>query len=380
MDNNVFVIDGNNKLVRLSRSPYDSEALLQALLADHPAVLAGAAGEGGRLLLVRREAPVPESLGAAGRWSLDHLFLDAEGVPVLVEVKRATDTRLRREVVAQMLDYAANGVAYWPIEQLSAEFMSPEDSTEQLDALRAFLGSEDTEGFWRRVESNLKAGRIRMVFVADEIPRELRRIVEFLNEQMRPAEILAIEVEQFTGTDGLRLLTPRVIGATERAAATKAVETVGTKLPVRDDVRAFLLGVRDRVGAMFPGITATANPRKSLNYFETVEGGTKVDFRVHFGGWTKDVWTPIFVGVVLVTPDATGRDAWMKRFKAAEERLPPGTATKPSGDRTLDVSSSIEWWSPSDLSDELLNEVVERLGTVVTVTRDLLAEIKTATS
>jgi hypothetical protein len=39
-------------------------------------------------------------------------------VPTLVEVKRSDDTRIRREVVGQMLDYAANGVVYWPGEVL----------------------------------------------------------------------------------------------------------------------------------------------------------------------------------------------------------------------------------------------------------------------
>jgi hypothetical protein len=43
-------------------------------------------------------------------------------VPTLVEVKRRADTRIRREVVGQMLDYAANGVVYWPLEQLRELF------------------------------------------------------------------------------------------------------------------------------------------------------------------------------------------------------------------------------------------------------------------
>ncbi len=49
-------------------------------------------------------------LAADNSWALgiDHLYVDAAGVPVLVEVKRSTDTRLSREVVAQMLDYAAS--------------------------------------------------------------------------------------------------------------------------------------------------------------------------------------------------------------------------------------------------------------------------------
>jgi hypothetical protein len=38
--------------------------------------------------------------------------------------------------------------------------------------------------FGPRVGVNLKAGKLRLIFVADELPSELRRIVEFLNEQM----------------------------------------------------------------------------------------------------------------------------------------------------------------------------------------------------
>jgi hypothetical protein len=71
--------------------------------------------------LVRREKAVPADENGGGRWSLDHLFLDQDGVPTLVEVKRQTDTRIRREVVGQMLDYAANCV-YWRVEGLQADF------------------------------------------------------------------------------------------------------------------------------------------------------------------------------------------------------------------------------------------------------------------
>lgn len=75
-----------------------------------------------RWLLIKREMRVPDAANASGRWSLDHLFLDQEGVLTLVEVKRATDTRARREVVAQMLDYAANAVLYWPIDTIISSF------------------------------------------------------------------------------------------------------------------------------------------------------------------------------------------------------------------------------------------------------------------
>ena len=157
------------------------------------------------------------------RWSLDHLFLDQEGIPTLVEVKRSTDTRIRREVVGQMLDYAANAVVYWPVQTIRAEFekgcsQRGADAAKEIEALVGPGSSVDE--FWQRVKTNLDAGRIRMIFVADEVPRELQRIVEFCNGQMDPAEVLAVEVKQFIG-QGLQTLVPRVIGQTVEAERKK---------------------------------------------------------------------------------------------------------------------------------------------------------------
>jgi hypothetical protein len=45
----------------------------------------------------------------------------------------------------------------------------------------------------RRASAN---SRLRLIFVTDEIPDQLRTIVEFLNEQMTQTEVLAIEVYQ----------------------------------------------------------------------------------------------------------------------------------------------------------------------------------------
>jgi hypothetical protein len=59
-----------------------------------------------------------------------------------------------------------------------------------------------------------------MVFVADIIPKELRRIVEFLNSQTSSAEVLAVEFRRYEG-QGLKTLGPRVIGLTAEAEARK---------------------------------------------------------------------------------------------------------------------------------------------------------------
>jgi hypothetical protein len=89
--------------------------VLQRLLAKFPDLLAGdqvTSGEARRWILIDRESAVPDSEDGGGRWSVDHLFLDQDAVPTLVEVKRSSDTRIRREVVGQLIDYAANAVVY----------------------------------------------------------------------------------------------------------------------------------------------------------------------------------------------------------------------------------------------------------------------------
>ena len=226
MAGGVFLIQKDGQLVEMSEESYGSEADFQELIAKYPNILAGNLineEEPRRWLLISREAALPSKENGSDRWSVDHLFLDQDAIPTLVEVKRSSDTRIRREVVGQMLEYAANAVVYWPVEEIRAKFDATcqANSLNSEEALEAFLGpSEDSEAFWQKAKMNLQAGRVRMLFVADEIPKELRRIVEFLNEQMTPAEVLAIEIKQFTG-NGYKSLVPRVHGQTEEAIAKK---------------------------------------------------------------------------------------------------------------------------------------------------------------
>jgi hypothetical protein len=226
MGGGIYLLRADDELVEMRERLYDSEAVLQQLLAKHPSLLAGDQLEAGaprRWLLVAREASLPADADGGGRWSVDHLFLDQDAVPTLVEVKRSSDTRIRREVVGQMLDYAANAVVYWPVERLRATYeascqasgLDPEDTVVAL-----VDEGESVDGFWEHVSTNLRAGKVRLVFVADELPQELQRVIEFLNVQMSPAEVIGIEVRQYVG-QGLKTLVPRVLGQTAEAQQRK---------------------------------------------------------------------------------------------------------------------------------------------------------------
>src|SRR3954452_9179387 len=190
--------------VAMRETPYGAEDVLQQLIEEHPEMLGGEDAAHGSLVLVRREAGVSEREDAGARWSLDHLYLDARGIPTLVEVKRSSDTRGRREVVAQMLGYAANARVSFSAERMAEwldESARQRGSTVAETLLDAF-GVDDVDGFWQTVDTNLKAERFRLVFVSDRIGNELRSIIEFLNRRMPPTEVLAIELKQYTDADG----------------------------------------------------------------------------------------------------------------------------------------------------------------------------------
>jgi len=220
----IYTVDAVGTLTAMRPSEPRSEDFMQKLVAVHPELIAD---QDGALLLIRREQPIADREDGGGRWSLDHLFVTRSGVPVLVELKRAVDTRLRREVVGQMLDYAANGTAYWQDGRIAESFTATmiEQGRDPDAELAAFIGdASDPEQFWEQVDANFAAGRIKMVFVADTIPRELARIVEFLNEQMK-ADVRAVELSWFESDSGVTALTPRVIGETERAQSEKAARS-----------------------------------------------------------------------------------------------------------------------------------------------------------
>ncbi|RQD81488.1 MAG: hypothetical protein D5R96_06835, partial [Methanocalculus sp. MSAO_Arc2] len=237
MTGSIFLLKDDKELLEMKETPYDSEDLIQQLLQDYPALLTGDQinpEQPRKWLLITREMGVPDTEGGKGRWALDHLFLDQDGIPTLVEVKRSTDTRTRREVVAQMLDYAANSVQYWTIDDIISSFTYTCEKAEKGpgEILGTFLfDTENPDEYWERVQANLRRGNIRLLFVADTIPAELKRIIEFLNEQMNPAEVLGVEVKQYTGRqDKNKTLVSRVVGQTMKAIDTKKIRSGVPKL------------------------------------------------------------------------------------------------------------------------------------------------------
>lgn len=178
---------------------------------------------GCRWMLIKREMPVPDPSGGGDRWRIDFLFVDQLAIPTFVECKRFRDTRSRREVIAQMLEYAANAQYYWDKDTLRTYAVesagkAKSDLDHWLSALE--LDQPDVDAFFTNVEQNLKAGNIRLIFFLEEAPRELKSLVDFLNKEMEHVYVLLVEARQYQ-RDGLRVIVPTLFGYTEEARSTK---------------------------------------------------------------------------------------------------------------------------------------------------------------
>ena len=240
-DDTIFLLtDDGDELQPVPNVAYETEDVLQRLIAKHPDLIVGEQIDSEappKWLMVAREAGIPDSENGYARWSVDHLLLDQYGRPTFVEAKRSSNTQIRREIVGQILDYAANAIVYWPGDRIRAlateQFGGTEKLDEHIGSFSAAGGDESdlsdiVERFWGTVETNLKQGNVRLLFAADKIPRELRRIIEFLNEKMSTVEVLGVEIRQYRGR-GISALVPRIVGQTETARDNKTTSTSAAK-------------------------------------------------------------------------------------------------------------------------------------------------------
>lgn len=192
------------------------EEAIQTIFEKHPQIIPGkqidpSSDDPPRFVLLRREMPL-------GSLSLDHLYVDQRGILTLVETKLFQNPESRREVIGQIIEYAANALEYcangkarrkateyWINKSLDLDDILPKEFDEELDI----------EAFWNTVEENLKNGRIRLIIAADEIRPEVRRMIEYLNREMQNAEVLGLELKVYGKDPDSLVLVPRLVGQTQ---------------------------------------------------------------------------------------------------------------------------------------------------------------------
>lgn len=318
----IFLLEDGGAIREMEQAPYQSEDLLQTLIEEHPELLSGQQinpDDPPRWLLVKREAGI-------SRWKIDHLLIDHNGVPTLVEVKRSSDTRIRREVIGQMLEYAANAVEVWSPTEIKMLAEKQAGGAERLaERIRALVGGDEEDidvlgPFWERVEENLKDGRVRLLFVADRFPPELKLIIEFLNSKMQDVEVLGIELVHYQ-QGALRVLVPRGIGQSEKVRRAK-----NRGVSAKTDVEKFLSEMDDEVRKFFE---------------ELFQNARKMDLTIYWGS----------SGFSLKAPNQEGR------LIPVMHAFPPGGAGNEDA-----VLEPIFQNLPTKLGEKLISRLTTQYG------------------
>ncbi len=226
------------------------EDFLQSLFEEYPSIIPGAqidpaSEDPPRFVLMRREMPV-------GRWSLDHLYVDQFGVLTLLETKLLQNPESRRDVIGQIVEYAANASGEWALgmaRQHASEYWSKR-GRDLDDVIRVAFPQSDIAQLWQDVESNLEKGRIRLIIAADSIRPEVRRMIEYLNSEMKNAEFLGLELRVYGEEQGQIILAPRIVGQTQALADQRAPSSGGVTWSVSMLREAFREDTEDEGGRL----------------------------------------------------------------------------------------------------------------------------------
>lgn len=147
--------------------------------------------------------------------SMDLLLIESSGRLVVVEVKLARNNEARRAVVAQALSYAAflRGMTRETLgEVLASSYLWKKG----FDSLEAYLeavfqpGIASSYEFNQTMERSLSEGEFRIVFVLDEVPQDLLRLLAYLEEKTHGLTLDIITISSFLVGQSLLLLPQRI--------------------------------------------------------------------------------------------------------------------------------------------------------------------------
>jgi hypothetical protein len=147
----------------------------------------------------------------------DLIAIEPTGRLVIIEIKLAKNAEARRAVIAQVLAYASY---FWGMNQatLEQEVLSQHLQARGYTSLAHAIESNDQEGsfdaeaFSTGIAENLTQGRFRLVFVLDEAPDELARLVNYLETISGQLVIDLIAISSYT-VNGSQILVPQRVEA-----------------------------------------------------------------------------------------------------------------------------------------------------------------------
>lgn len=205
-------IQAQNSLEVLKEEKFPDELSLQLYLEVFPELLPRTEIIGNpSFFLLDREVSVSTGF-------IDHLFIDDRMIPTIVETK-VHNPEIRRKIIGQGYEYLTS-VAFELSGKRCVDIAKNKWGVDYHTQLKKRLGIDAL--LEDEIDKNLKRPRLRLLFVADFIPRELKKFIEFINTASRGIDVYAVQIEKFP-VDGKTIVSISTFGPTEHAIYDKAI-------------------------------------------------------------------------------------------------------------------------------------------------------------
>ena len=271
----------------LSPTQYENEGQLESAVCCRPELLldeADLSDQRRKIAFVDKQVQLPN----AGR--LDVLFITDDGVPIAVEVKLEKNAQSRREVVAQAIDYASD-LTSMTVDEV-------DDLVEGRLEAAVYQVIEGTnlpfDDIWKRVGTNLRAGRARIMVVLDEVSPGLERIFHFLTRSST-LDVYLITVKSYSSQAGKIVVSRRCVSPVFEEQQSTSVVAAQRQRPrsIRDDA---LITVLTEKNPKRPGSAA-------FERFKLYRTGMTVGDFLRAGGTRADIsWDRSHKFITLDSP------------------------------------------------------------------------------
>lgn len=222
--------------VRMTSGAYD-EKWLQRLLFEHPALVPLEEIEhgAGDVMMLGRELPLARASGAV---FLDLLGVTRSGRLVLIECKLWRNPQARREVVAQILEYASL-LKGWNYGDLTARLKSRHgwtDANPIYRLARQQWPDLDESRFVDAVSTSLERADFHLVIAGDGIRSDAHALTAHLNTtSTQAARLSLIEIQLWSSSaTGQTIVLPSVTTRTQVIEQRVITNAVGEPLHVRE--------------------------------------------------------------------------------------------------------------------------------------------------
>ena len=303
-----------------SAQGFQDEAALHRLIAENPRLLPLAGSP--RLTVLGSEVQL-------GNGSADILAVESSGRPAIIEVKLASNPEARRNIVAQVLAYAAflrgsdvESLEHGPLHRPLAKA----GHGSILEAVQAQdeEWAVEADSFTTSLNAHLDQGRFRLVLVLDEVSAGLERVVAYLDAitvQAITIDLITLNVYDVNGTQvalpqrvspDLSATIARTASDGPRPPAAKPVLSDGP-----DAFRASIEGTSGETRTMFDELIVWAERLSSLPNVRLFSNSSIDQFTL----------------VPKVMPDNTGlvtiwnnkQQPYISVFRTVFERLAPNS-------------------------------------------------------